>query len=204
MGRNGIRALCAVAALAAGLSACSQEGNLVVKNEGASTFQGYVENQSVTIDPGMSYKTSIYIGKNLTVIGPTDISIIVKGSSATKKLFSDEVWIKSNETATYPITDDVGALNFRNAYSLQVNGIQLKRCAEDAFGPNIVEKNHTLAPGTTRVIQFDPGCWDILVDYGREDLLDTVTSVTFEVGRIITIPWVPGYEYVPPAPPPVR
>ena len=204
MGRNGIRALCAIAALVAGLSGCSQQGDLVVKNEGASTFQGYVETQSVTIDPGASYKTSIYIGKNLVVVGPTDIGVVVKGSSETKKEFSTEVWVKNGETTTYPLVDDVGALNFRNAHSLQVNGIQLKFCSATEFGENLVPKNHTIAPGTTKGIQVEPGCWDVLVNYGKEELLDTVQSVPISVGEIVTIAWVPGYVYTPSASSPKR
>jgi hypothetical protein len=197
MGRKGIRALCAIAALVAGISGCSQQGDLVVKNEGASTFQGTVEGTAVTIDPGASYRTSIYIGKNLFVVGPTDIGVIVEGFSATKKEFSSEAWVKSGETTTYPIIDDVGAVSFQNAYSLQVNGIQIKRCTETVFGPNVVEKNHTIAPGTTKTVQFEAGCWDILVNYGREGLLDTVDAVTVNVGQVILIKWVPGYVYTP-------
>ncbi len=194
MVRNGYRALFVIAALAA-LAGCSQEGDLVVRNDGHSTFQGYVESQLVTIDPGASYKTSIYIGKTFALVGPTDIGVTVKGSSETKKVFETEVWVKSNETTTFVLRDDVGAVNFRNAYSLQINGIFLKRCAESAFGPNLVGNNRTVAPGTTKVIQFDPGCWDILVDYGRDHLKDTVQTVPVSIGQIIDIEWVPGYIY---------
>jgi hypothetical protein len=204
MRMNGIRVFFAIAVFVVGLSGCSQEGNLVVKNEGASQFQGYVENQSVIIDPGASYSTSVYIGKSLAIVGPSDIGIIIKGASATKKTFSDEIWIKSDETSTYRLIDDVGACNFTNAHFLGINGIQIKRCADAAFGPNLLEKNHTIAPGTTRLIQFDPGCWDILVNYGRLGLLDTVSTLPIGVGKILDIAWVPGYVYTPPSPSPAR
>jgi hypothetical protein len=197
MGKNGIRALCAIIVFAIGLAGCSQEGNLVVKNEGATEFQGYVENTQVTIDPGASYSTSVYIGKTLVFIGPTDLTVTISGSAATKKAFTEEVQIKSDETTAYPIIDDVGACSFTNAHFVQMNAISIKMCDSTTFGPNLLQQGHPIPPGTTRVLQIDPGCWDILVNYGREEYLDTVTAVPIEVGKVISIAWVPGYVYTP-------
>ena len=198
MGKNRIGVLFGIFVFIAAVSGCSQEGTLVVKNDGASEFKGTVENTQVTIDPGMSYSTSIYIGKSLAIIGPTDIKVPIEGSSITKRFFRDELEIKSNETSVYPIRDDVGACNFTNTYSLAINELSIKRCDGSTFGPNLVERNHTIGPGTTRALQLDPGCWDILVNYGRQGLLDTVEAVPIDVGTIIHVTWVPGYVYTPP------
>jgi hypothetical protein len=198
MGKNRIGVLVGIIVFIAAVSGCSQQGTLVVKNEGASQFTGTVENTQVAIDPGMSYNASIYIGKTLTVVGPTDIQIPIEGSAETKRAFRATIEIKSNETTVYAIKDDVGACNFTNTYSLAINELSIKRCDGSTFGPNLVERNHTIGPGTTKAMQVDPGCWDILVNYGRQGRLDTVEAVPIGVGTIIHINWVPGYVYTPP------
>jgi len=195
MGKNGVRVLFVILIFVVGLSGCSQEGNLAVKNESVSEFQGDVENTRVTIDPGESYTTSIYIGKTLAFIGPSGLTVTISGSASTKRAFSDEVEITSDETTVYRIIDDVGACDFTNRYNLQINAISMKMCDSTEFGPNILGQDRAIAPGTTKVIQIDPGCWDILVNYGRQELLDTVTAIPIEVGDEIDIPWVPGYVY---------
>ena len=204
MGKNGVRVLFVILIFVVGLSGCSQEGKLVVKNDGASEFQGTVENTQVRIDPGTSYTTSIYIGKTLAFIGPSGLTVPIVGSAATKRAFSDEILITSDETATYRIIDDVGACNFTNRYYLQINSINAKMCDSTVFGPNLIGQSRAIAPGTAKVLQFDPGCWDILVNYGREELLDTVTAIPIEIGDDFDIPWVPGYVYTVPTPPPAR
>jgi hypothetical protein len=200
MGKIRFGVLCAIVMLIAVISGCSQEGTLVVRNQGKTVFQGTVENTQVMIDPGTSYSASIYIGKTLTFVGPTDLKVTIEGSSETRRLFRDEIDIKDNQTTVYPLIDDVGACNFANVYSLAVNELHFKKCSDTEFGPNVIEKNHSIGPGTMKAYQFDPGCWDILVNYGRQGFLDTVTSVPFEVGKIISISWVPGYVYTPPPP----
>jgi hypothetical protein len=197
MGRNGIGALVAIAALAACLAGCSQEGNLVVENAGASEFGGTVENTHVMIDPGASYRATIYIGKSLAFIGPADVKVAIEGSSATKRTFRDEAEVKGDETITYRIIDDVGACNFANGYKLQVNEISYKLCDSTSFDVSLLGVHKALAPGSKYALQLDAGCWDILVNYGREELLDTVTAIPIEVGDIIDINWVPGYVYTP-------
>lgn len=197
MGRNGIGALVAIAALAACLAGCSQEGNLVVENAGASEFQGTVENTHVTLDPGASYRTSIYIGKSLAIIGPTNIKVAINGSSETKRAFSDQAEVKGDETTTYRIIDDVGAVNLANAYSLAINEISYKLCSETSFSVSLLGTHKSLSPGSSVAIQLDAGCWDILVNYGREELLDTITAIPIDVGHVINIHWVPGYVYTP-------
>jgi hypothetical protein len=197
MGKNGTGALFAIMAIVAILAGCSQEGNLVVANDGASQFQGTVENTHVTIDPGASYRTSVYIGKTLGFIGPTDIKVRIEGSSETKRAFRDETSITSGETTTYRIIDDVGACNFVNSYTLQVNELSYKLCDSTTFSPGVLGVHRSLAPGVRIALQLDAGCWDILVNYGREEFLDTVTAVPIEIGDIVTIHWVPGYAYTP-------
>jgi len=195
MGKNGIRVLFVILVFVVGLSGCSQEGKLIVKNEGASDFQGTIENTQVTIDPGASYMTSIYIGKTLAFIGPSGLTVPISGSAATKRAFSDEIRITNDETTTYGIIDDVGACNFANRHYLQITTISIKLCDSTVFGPNLLGQNRAIAPTTSKVLQFDPGCWDILVKYGRDELLDTVTAVPIKIGDDINIPWVPGYVY---------
>ena len=204
MGKNGIRVLFVILVFVVGLSGCSQEGKLIVKNEGASDFQGTIENTQVTIDPGASYTATIYIGKTLAFVGPSGLTVPISGSAATKRTFSDEILITSDETTTYPIIDDVGACNFANRHYLQINSISIKMCDSTVFGPNLLGQSRAIAPGTAKVLQFDPGCWDILVNYGREELLDTVTAIPIEIGDDINIPWVPGYVYTVPTPSPAR
>jgi len=197
MGKYGIGVLFAAIMFLALLSGCSEEGNLVIKNEGATEFTGYVEDESVIINPGSSYSTSVYIGKTLVVIGPTDLTVTITGSAATKRAFSEDVAVASDETTIYRIIDDVGALNFTNAHFLQVNTVSMKMCDSTEFGPNVLPGGHPVAPGTVKVIQIDPGCWDILVNYGREEFLDTITAVPVDIGQVISLAWVPGYIYTP-------
>jgi hypothetical protein len=195
MGKNGVRVLFLILIFVAGLAGCSQEGNLVVKNEGVSEFQGDVENTRVTIDPGKSYTTPVYIGKTLAFVGPSGLTVTVSGSANTKRPFSEEVEITSDETTIYRIIDDVGACDFENRHDLHINAISIKRCDSTEFGPNMLGGDRAMAPGSIKVMQIDPGCWDFLVNYGRLELIDTVTAVPIEIGDEIAIPWVPGYVY---------
>lgn len=204
MGKHGMRVTISLLISVLSLLGCSQEGKLIVKNEGATEFQGIVENTQVTIDADDSYTKSVYIGKTLAFIGPSGLTVPISGSAATKRAFSDEIEISNDETTTYSIVDDVGACGFTNRYFLQINAISIKMCDSTTFGPSLLGQGQAVAPGTTKVIQFDPGCWDILVSYGREESLDTVTTIPIEVGDEITIPWVPGYVYAPPPSPPAR
>jgi len=207
MGRYGMWGLILLLISVVGLSGCSQEGDLIVKNKGATEFQGSVENEHVTIDPGDSYTKSIYIGKSLAVVGPSGISVAISGSCPTKRAFSDEIYLMGDETTIYEINDDVGAVDLVNSYYLKINEVSVKLCSGTAFGSNLLDPASSIAPGTTKVIQIDPGCWDILLNYGRDELLDTVTAIPIALGDEITIPWVPGYVYpliTPPTPSPAR
>ena len=205
MTKFGIRALIVLTVFAAALSGCSQEGTLVIKNSASTEFSGFVDGTQVTIDTLDSYETSVYIGKSLAVIGPDKISVIVAGSAATKRTFSEEVTIKSGETTTYKVTDDTGALIFTNMYLRSVNEIAARPCDSLAFGPNLLEANRTIPPGSTATIQLDAGCWDIRINYDRDEILEVVDSVQVDIGQIIEIEWTSGYVYPLPAPPaPVR
>lgn len=204
MGIRGVRGLVFLFVSVGALSGCSQEGDLIVKNEGSTEFRGIVEYEDVTIDPGDSYSKTVYIGKSLAIVGPTGISVTISGSAPTTRAFSSEIYILGDETTTYEIHDNAGAVDLANRYHLKINEVSMKLCSDATFGPNILDPASSIAPGTTKVIQIDPGCWDILVNYGRDELLDTVTAVPIEVGDEITIPWVPGYVYTPPTPSPGR
>jgi hypothetical protein len=192
MAMKHIGALFTIFVVVLGLWGCSQEGNLVVKNECATEFQGNVDNHPVVIDKNMKFKTTVYIGKTLAVIGPKDINVVIRGGAWTKKDFTEEVPIKSGGTTVYRIVDDIGACDFKNAYNLSVNALSVKRCDSTHFQPNLLDKNQKLSPGDRKLIQLDAGCWDILVDYGREDSLVTVAGVQIRIGEVDTIKWVPG------------
>ncbi|MFA4948232.1 MAG: hypothetical protein WC674_06975 [Candidatus Krumholzibacteriia bacterium] len=201
MTKFGIRALIALAIFAAGLSGCSQEGTLVIKNSASTEFAGFVDGTQVTIDTLGSYETTAYIGKSLAVVGPDHISIIVAGSATTKRAFSEEVTIKSGETTTFQIVDDTGALIFTNMHGRTVNEIAASQCDSLKFGPNLLEEKRTIPPGSTRTIQLDAGCWDIQINYDRDEFLEVVTGVEIEIGQLIEIKWDTNYVYPPPASP---
>ncbi len=186
--------------VAAGISSgCSQDGDLVVKNDCQTEFEGYVDDQFVEIAPGDEVTMNVYIGKRALVVGPTDIDVEISGSAWTKKPFVESVTIQSEEKTVYSLVDDVGAVIFQNAHSLQINEISVKQCDSLQFGESLLSKTQVLSPGTAKLIQLEEGCWDILVNYGREQLLDTVTGIPDAIGQVIRISWVPGYVYTPAA-----
>jgi hypothetical protein len=201
MTKFSIHALIALTIFAAGFSGCSQEGTLVIKNSATTEFTGFVDGTQVTIDPSDSYETAVYIGKSLAIIGPDKIPVTVEGSATTKRSFSEEVAINSGETTTFKIADDTGALIFTNMYLRSVNEIAARPCDSLTFGPNLLEAKRTIPPGSTRTIQLDAGCWDLQINYDRDEILEVVTGVDIETGQIIEIEWTPGYVYPPPAPP---
>ena len=201
MTKFGIRALIALTIFAAGLSGCSQEGTLVVKNSASTEFTGFVEGIQVTIDPTDSYETTVYIGKSLAVIGPDHISVIVAGTATTKRSFSEEVTVRSGETTTFQMVDDTGALIFTNMHGRTVNEIAARPCDSLVFGPNLLEGGRPIPPGSTRTIQIDKGCWDIQITYDPGETLQVVDSIQIDIGQIIEIEWTPVYVYPPPAPP---
>lgn len=198
MGRIRIGALFVLVVAAAAFAGCSEDGDLVIKNECQTEFEGYVDNIFVQIASGDQTSQNIYIGKTLVVVGPSDIDVDISGSAKTKRPFVDRIAVKSGETTTYSIVDDCGALQFQNAYSLQINEISVKLCADTTFGANFLERNQALSPGTAKIFQLDGGCWDILVNYGREGFLDTVTAVPIDIGEVVAISWIPGFVYAVP------
>ncbi len=191
MGMKNIGALFAIILIAVGLSGCSQDGDLIVKNETSTEFQGYVEGKSVVIDRGMEYRTNIYIGKTLAVVGPKDINVTISGSAWTKKSFTKEIKVTSGETTTFSIINDTGACAFSNNYHLPVNAVSKKDCDSTEFDLNLLEKGEAILPAGWKVLQLDPGCWDILVNYSMKQDLDTVTHVEIEVGAVDTVAWAP-------------
>jgi len=203
MTKFGIRALIALTIFAAGFSGCSQEGTLVIKNSATTEFTGFVDGTQVTIDPSDSYETTVYIGKSLSVIGPDQFPVVISGSATTKRSFSEEVTVKSGETTTFKITDDTGALIFTNMHLRSVNEIASRPCDSLTFGPNLLEANRTIPPGSARTIQLAAGCWDLQINYDSlsVEILEVVTDVNIATGQIIEIEWTPGYVYPPPAPP---
>jgi len=201
MTKFSIRALIVLTIFAAGLSGCSQEGTLVIKNSASTEFIGTVDGTQVTIDPSTSYETTVYIGKSLLVIGPEQIPVTVAGYATTKRFFSEEVTVKSGETTTFRIVEDAGALIFTNLHLRTVNEIAVAPCDSTDFGPNLLEENRTIPPGSTRTIQLNAGCWDIQVNYDRDELKDVVEGVEIAIGQIIAMEWYPGYTYEPITPP---
>jgi hypothetical protein len=200
MTKFSIRSLIALALFAAGFSGCSQEGTLVIKNGATTEFSGSVDRTQVTIDPGTSYETTVYIGKSLAIVGPDHIPVLVEGYAPTKRAFSEEVDVMSGETTTFVIADDAGDLIFTNMHNRTVNEIAARPCGAVNFGPNLLEENRTIPPGSTRTLQLGAGCWDIQVNYDRDEFLDVVEGIELAIGRIIEIEWIPGYVYPPPAP----
>jgi hypothetical protein len=201
MGSKNTGVLFAVFVIVLGMWGCSQEGNLVVKNECSTEFQGEVANQPVMIDSNMEYRTNVYIGKTLGVVGPKDIEVVISGGAWTKKNFTEAVQIRSGETTTYRIVNDVGACAFTNDYTLSINALSVKPCESGEFQPNLLAKNEKLSPGEDKLLQLDKGCWDILVNYGREEFLDTVTAVEIRIGEVDTVKWRPGFGNPVPPPP---
>lgn len=191
MGTKHMGALSAIFIIAAALMGCSQEGNLVIQNDASTEFQGYVEDQFVMISPGDDYSTTIYIGKTLAFVGPKDLTVTLAGSAWTKKAFNEEILVTSDEEATYRVIDDIGALNFKNNYIFAVNQVAVKMCDSTTFGPDLISGGRKLSPGDETLVQLDPGCYDILVNYGREERLDTVTAVNLTVGQVIELMWAP-------------
>ncbi len=201
MTRFGIRALIALTLLVAALSGCSQEGTLVIVNDAATEFTGTVDGTQVTLDPGAAYETSVYIGKSLAIVGPDKINVIVSGSATTKRAFTEEIDVTSDETTTYVIQDDAGAILFTNLHIKAVNEIKISECDSLKWGPNLLAPKQTISPGAAVTLQLDGDCWDIQINYDRADSLDVVESVQIDVGQIIEMDWTPGYTYPPPVPP---
>jgi hypothetical protein len=195
-----VRALIALALLVAALSGCSQEGTLVIENKAETEFTGTVDGTQVSIDPGDSYQTAVYIGKSLAIVGPDKINVIVSGSATTKRAFTDEIGITSDETTTYEVQDDAGALLFTNMHIKAVNEIRISECDSLEWGPNLLASKQTVPPGATVTLQLDGGCWDIQINYDREEYLEVVSGVDFTIGEIIEMEWAPGYVYPPPPP----
>lgn len=192
MSRKWYGALLLAAALAALTCGCSQNGSLNVKNNCATEFIGMVGNQNVELAPGQSYPLDVYIGKSAGIIGPSEFDVTISGSAWTKKPFTASVAVKSDETTTYTISDDAGTILFWNAYTLQVNSVHVKKCGDASYGENLITTGRAFSPGDRLIIQLDPGCWDLLVNYSREELLDTRANITITVGIIDTIPWAPS------------
>jgi hypothetical protein len=201
MTKFSIRALIALTIFAAGLSGCSQEGTLVIKNSASTEFAGTVDGTQVTIDPSATYEATVYIGKSLAIIGPDKIPVTVSGYATTKRSFSEEVTVKSGESTTFRIVEDTGAVIFTNMHTRTVTEIAVTPCDSLTFGPNLLETGRTIPPGSTRTVQIDAGCWDIQVTYDPDALKDVVSGVDIAVGQLIEMGWTPGYVYPPPAPP---
>lgn len=200
MGRIRIGGLLFFFIAAGAFLGCSQDGDLVVENDCKTDFEGYVDGQYVEIAPGEQVSMNIYIGRTALVIGPNDIDVEISGSAWTKKAFTTSVTVESDATTIYPIVDDVSAISFLNAHSLQINEISLKPCDSLLFGESLLSKLQVLSPGTAMLIQVEENCWDILVNYGREQYLDTLSVPVDSVGQVISIAWVPGYVYTPVSP----
>ena len=200
MTKFGAGALIALTIFSAGFVGCSQEGNLVIKNHTATEFTGLVDGIRVNIDSGGKYETTVYIGKRLGgVVGPNEFPVMISGSATTKRPFSSELAVYSGRTTTLLLVDDAGALEFTNRYSRSVNKISARPCGGGAFGGNLLDRS-IIAPNAVAIIQLDEGCWDLEINYDRDELIDVVAGIEIELGRILAYEWTP----LPAPPPPAK
>ncbi len=176
--------------VAAILAGCSVEGELTIVNDSTQEFWGKLNDQPIILDEGQSTTQTIYIGKSSGLIGPDELEVRIAGSTWTKRPFSELIAVKKDDNTVYRIIDDAGSIFFENDSHLQVNQVRVKGCSETEFGPNLIPRNSVLNPADGILVQLDPGCYDFYVNYGREELLDTVSADT-DIGQVINLYWSP-------------
>lgn len=176
------------------ITGCSQDGDVKVVNNCNTTFTGELNNEAITIDPGESYSENVYIGKRLVVIGPDSYDIELSGSAWTKKEFSTTITVKTNETTTYTIDDDIGAIKLTNDYIKDIIELRIKKCSDTEYGDKLINDSHPLKPGKFFLIKKNAGCWDIYLKYGRAETEDTLKNIETQVGVITEVSWNPTTE----------
>jgi len=193
MKREHVLVAIAVLALSAALTGCSQDGDLTIVNDSASKFRGALKGDRITIEPGESMTENIYIGKTFAFIGPDEIDVTLSGLAWTKREFTEEVTVKSGETTTYRIVDDIGACYIQNMYGDIITAIKIKRCADQEFGPNLMEGE--INTGRGFLLQLDDGCWDVHIIYTLQVYSYYIEDMPMHVGDIIRIYWHPDSTY---------
>lgn len=168
---------------------CSQDGDVKIVNNCNTKFSGLLEDEPITLEPGESFSKNIYIGKKAILIGPDEYDIELSGSAWTKKAFRTTITVKSGQTTTYTIDDDIGALRFLNDYIKDIVDFRIKKCSETEYGETLVNENKPLKPGKFIILQLDPGCYDVALLYGRAAIADTVRNLSTEIGVVTNYHW---------------
>jgi hypothetical protein len=177
--------------LAGALAGCSRDGDVTIVNDCSTPFDGYVKSQSISLAPGDSWSSNVYIGKKGFFVGPDDIDIPFGGSTFTKRPFDGTITITADETTTIRVSSDAGAIFFTNSYSQPVRSLSMRRCSESEYGENLLGPGVELAQRKTFLIRLNEGCWDLLIQYGTAGLSDAVSNDTILVGEVDTILWTP-------------
>ncbi len=193
MRREHVLVTLAVLALSAALIGCSQDGDLTIVNDSASKFSGTLKGERIVIEPDKSITENIYIGKTFAFIGPDEIDVILAGKAWTKREFIEEVTVKSGETTTYRIVDDAGACYIQNMYGDIITAIAIKRCTDQEFGPNLMERE--INTGRGFLLQLDEGCWDVHIIYSLQVYHYYIEDMPMQIGGIIRIYWHPDSTY---------
>jgi len=168
---------------------CSQDGDFKIVNDCNTTFTGLVDNDPVKLQPGESYTKNIYIGKKLGLIGPDEFEIEISGSAWTKKSFKTKAVVKSGQTTTYSVKDDIGALKINNTYIKDIVELRLKKCDETEYGESYATDNKPIKPGNFFLKQLDEGCYDIFLKYGSEAIEDSVKGLNISIGVVTEVDW---------------
>jgi len=171
---------------------CSQDGDIKVVNNCNTTLTGLVDNDPVKLQPGESYTKNIYIGKKLGLIGPDEFEIEISGTAWTKKSFKTKVVVKSGQTTTYSVKDDIGALKLNNTYIKDIIELRLKKCDETEYGESYATENKPIKPGNFFLKQLDEGCYDIFLKYGSEAIEDSVKGLNISIGVVTEVNWTVG------------
>ena len=148
-----------------------------------------MDNDPVKLRPGESYSKNIYIGKKLGPIGPDEFEIEISGTAWTKKHFKTKMTVKSGQTTTYSIKDDIGALKFNNTYIKDIIELRLKKCDESEYSESYASENKPVKPGNFFVKQLEEGCYDVLLKYGNEAIEDSVKNINISIGVVTEVYW---------------
>ena len=173
------------------LAGCSQDGDLKIVNSCSTTFNGTLNDDFITIEPGDSYTQNIYIGKKLLIVGPNSYDVVLSGSAWTKKQFTTPITVNSNGTTTYTIKSDIGAIKLLNDYIKDIVAMRIKKCSDSEYGDLIVRDTHPIKPGKFFLMQKEEGCWDIYLQYGRTEIPDTIRNIETVVDSVTPVHWNP-------------
>jgi len=178
--------------LSAAFAGCTVEGDLTIKNETSARLALTLQKtEDIKLDPGESYSSTIYIGKSSLLIGPGEREIGFSGASWTKRYFTAYIDVKSDETTSYTVVSDCGAVLFTNTYNQPIDEMLLRACPDTVYSDNILEEGQILNPADDIVLKLDPGCWWVIVYYGNQYDVDSVVVSDIDIGDIQYINWNP-------------